>query len=310
LRDYPKSDRTLKELADGLYGGKGIITNQTVRQVLMAGGMAPDFAWSSRSATGAPPEIDFIHRSSAGAEIYFVMNRSSNAVALDCAFRVQGLAPELWDAVSGEHRFASAYAETNGGATLPLHLEACGSMFVVFREAASKHPATAADNWPALADVGELSGPWTVSFDPRWGGPESVSFDKLESWTARAEAGIKYYSGTAVYRKTFTPPAAAGQRIVLDLGGVRELAEVKVNGHSCGIVWTPPFRVDITDALKAGENLLEVEVVNFWPNRIIGDQFLPPAQRLTRTNIRKLAKTTPLMESGLLGPVRLLSEKQ
>ena len=310
LQDYPKSDLMLNELADGMYGGKGIITNQTVRQVLLAGSLAPDFAWSSRSATGAQPEIDFIHRSSSGVEIYFVMNRSSNDVALDCAFRVNGLAPELWDAVSGEHRFASAYSEKDGCATLPLHLEACGSMFVVFREAASKHPSTAAGNWPELAVISELSGPWTVSFDPRWGGPGSVSFDKLESWTARAEAGIKYYSGTAVYRQTFTPPLAAGQRMLLDLGGVRELAEVKVNGHSCGIVWTPPFRVDITGAVQQGENSLEVEVVNFWPNRIIGDQFLPPAQRLTRTNIRKLTKTTPLMESGLLGPVRLLSEKQ
>ena len=182
-------------------------------------------------------------------------------------------------------------------------------MFVVFREATSKHPPAASGNWPKLTLISELSGPWTVSFDTHWGGPASASFDKLESWTARAEPGIKYYSGTAVYSKTFTLRAAAGQKTLLDLGVVRELAEVKVNGHSCGIIWTPPFRVDITSAVKEGENSLEIEVVNFWPNRIIGDQFLPPEQRMTRTNIRALKKTTPLMESGLLGPVRLLSEK-
>jgi len=147
-------------------------------------------------------------------------------------------------------------------------------------------------------------------FDTRsnWAGPESAIFDRLESWTARPEAGIKYYSGTAVYRKTFTLPAKSGPKVFLDLGGVRELAEIKVNGQSCGIVWTPPFRVGITTAGRAGENSLEIEVVNFWPNRIIGDQFLAPSQRLTRTNIRKLTKTTALMDSGLLGPVRVLSD--
>ena len=230
-------------------------------------------------------------------------------MALDGTFRVKGLAPELWDAVSGQHHFAAAYSEKDGCTTLPLHFDPCGSIFVVFREAASKHPSAASGNWPELAVIRELPGPWTVSFDKHWGGPKSASFDKLESWTARAEPGVKYYSGTAVYRKTFTLPSATGQKVLLDLGQVRELAEVKVNGHSCGIVWTPPFRADITGVIKKGKNSLAIEVVNFWPNRIIGDQFLPPGERLTRTNIRKLTQTTPLMQSGLLGPVRLLSEK-
>jgi hypothetical protein len=307
LQDYPKSDQMLKRLADEVYGGSGIITNQTARQVLLAKGLAPDFQWTARGGNGATPEIDFIHRTGAGAEIYFVANRSSNAVTLDCAFRVGGLAPELWDAVSGEHRLAASYVQETGRTTLPLQLDPCGSMFVVFRQAASKHPPAASGNWPRLAVIREISGPWTVRFDPRWGGPESATFGDLESWTRRAEVGVKYYSGTAVYGNTFILTGAAGQKMFLDLGGVRELAEVKVNGRSCGIAWTPPFRVDITDAVKEGENSLEIEVVNFWPNRIIGDEFLPPGQRLTRTNIRRLTKTTPLMESGLLGPVRLLS---
>jgi hypothetical protein len=93
---------------------------------------------------------------------------------------------------------------------------------------------------------------------------------------------------------------------LLDLGSVRELAEVRVNGQPCGIVWAPPFRVDISQWVKPGANNLEVDVVNFWPNRIIGDAALPTAERRTRTNIRKLTKDIPLMPSGLLGPVRLL----
>ena len=136
-----------------------------------------------------------------------------------------------------------------------------------------------------------------------------MPFDVLEDWTRRPEPGIKYYSGTATYTKRFDlagDVAKPSGRLVLDLGNVRELASVKLNGKSLGVVWAPPFRVDVTEAVKPTDNLLEVEVVNFWPNRIIGEQSLPEAQRLTRTNIRKLTAGTPLMTSGLLGPVRIL----
>ncbi|HEY3914167.1 MAG TPA: glycosyl hydrolase, partial [Verrucomicrobiae bacterium] len=304
LNDYPKCDEQLNALADKLYGN-GIITNQSARELLLARGVPPDFEWSN-AGSGPQPEIDFIHRKTAEGEIYFVANRSSNTVALNCEFRVNGLAPELWDPVSGEHHFATSCEEKEGRTSLPLHFDPCGAWFVIFREPAAGHPTVATRNWPEFQEMTELAGPWTVQFDPRWGGPDSVTFDKLESWTRRTEPGIKYYSGTATYHKTFTLPALTGQKIMLDLGAVRELAEVKVNGSSCGILWTPPFRADITGAVHAGENSLEVEVVNFWPNRIIGDKALPLNKRFTRTNVAAFKRYSPLMESGLLGPVRLL----
>ena len=151
-----------------------------------------------------------------------------------------------------------------------------------------------------------------MRFDPKWGGPESAAFDQLVSWTERPEPGIKYFSGTAVYRKSFDLPEAlrkAGERVALDLGEVKELAEVRLNGKDLGILWARPFRVDITASVRPENNQLEVEVVNFWPNRIIGDQFLPADKRFTRTNIRKLTRETPLMPSGLLGPVSLMAEE-
>jgi hypothetical protein len=149
-----------------------------------------------------------------------------------------------------------------------------------------------------------------VTFDTKWGGPVSAQFDALVSWPDRSEPGIRYFSGTAIYRKEFEVPAGSSNKsLQLDLGNVRELAEVKVNGKSCGIVWAPPFRVDISHALKPGVNQLEVEVVNFWPNRIIGDQFLPEGERLTKTNIRQLTRNSPLMPSGLMGPVRLVARQ-
>jgi hypothetical protein len=212
--------------------------------------------------------------------------------------------------VSGERRFATAYTEAGGRTMLPLEFPPCGSLLVVFREPASAHPASTVNNAATYEPQQELSGSWTVTFDPKWGGPASAQFDSLISWPQRSEPGIKFYSGTATYLKTFDLPESAishqPSAILLDLGNVRELAEVRVNGQSLGVVWAPPFRVDITDAVKPGANRLEIEVVNFWPNRIIGDASLPPDQRLTKTNIRKLTSGTPLMESGLLGPVRLL----
>jgi hypothetical protein len=155
--------------------------------------------------------------------------------------------------------------------------------------------------------LAEGTGPWSVEFAPEWGGPKSVEFPSLVDWTARSEPGIRFYSGTAIYRKSLEiKRVAAGKSLWLDLGDVCELAEVKINGQSCGIVWAPPFRVDITRALKPGPNQIEIEVVNFWPNRIIGDQALPESERVTHTNIRELTRDTPLMPSGLLGPVRVM----
>ena len=228
-----------------------------------------------------------------------------------------GKAPELWNAVTGERKFAAAYEEKDGRTLVPLDFSPCGSWFVIFREPAKNHPATAKPNDDflnsQLSTLNSLTGAWTVHFDPKWGGLETAQFDSLVSWPTRPEPGIKFYSGTAVYEKTFDMSDASlvtrhSSRLFLDLGKVRELAEVKVNGKSCGIVWCPPFRVDITDAVKPGENKLSVEVVNFWPNRIIGDASLPKEQRLTRTNIRKLTAKTPLEEAGLFGPVKILTQ--
>ena len=318
LKDFPECDAQVAKLAAQLWAdcdgkslkhhalGKGrVLSGQTAREVLLADGMWPDFEFS-----GGKPEavIDYLHRHADGAEIYFVANRSNRWEDIRCTFRVGGKAPELWDAVSGEHRFAAAYEEKDGRTALPLELSPCGSCFVIFREPAGGHPATARSNSLKLEPREELAGPWTVKFDPKWGGPAPTEFEQLVSWSERPEPGIKYYSGTATYTKTFDRPAPSPgthPRVWLDLGNVRELAEVLLNGKALGIIWAPPFRVEITDVVKPTGNQLEVEVVNFWPNRIIGDASLPAEQRLTRTNIRKLTKDTALMPSGLLGPVYL-----
>ncbi len=180
----------------------------------------------------------------------------------------------------------------------------------------------------------EIDGPWEVRFPAGWDAPERTTFGKLASWTENENLGIRYFSGTATYTKRFTMPRMVTEppmRVVLDLGDVRELARVRLNGKAVAAFWKAPFRVDVTDSVKVGENLLEVEVTNLWTNRLIGDEqypddmgwegdhlkgwpewFLkgeprPEPRRKTFTTWRHISKDTPLLPSGLLGPVTLRS---
>ena len=331
LSDYPKSEAAVSRLAVELWGensgsatatlnhvGKGrVISGQTAREVLARDAIKPDFDFSLRSpfstpGAQSPTLLDYIHRADGNTDIYFVANRTNSWADADCTFRVTGKGPELWDPVSGVMHPAAAFSEADGRTTLPLRFAPYGSMFVVFRKPFTQPPVAAGQgNFPNFSSPQDIIGPWTVQFDPKWGGPASVVFEQLVNWTQRPEEGIRHYSGTATYRKTFDVPEALrgqGRRLTLDLGDVKNLAEVRLNGKNLGILWAVPFRVDVTDAIKPTGNSLEIEVVNFWPNRIIGDELLPAEKRFTRTNIRKLTKDTPLMDSGLLGPVSLLAE--
>jgi len=157
----------------------------------------------------------------------------------------------------------------------------------------------------------ELVGKWEVRFDNKWGGPEHFEMNPLKSWIRFDDPGIKYYSGTAVYSKSFdlTPKEINGKQVLLDLGNVQEMAAVKINGKQLQVLWNAPFRYDITPYVKPGTNRLEVEVVNMWPNRLIGDADLPVEKRLTKTNVSKFNvsdREKYLRESGLLGPVKVI----
>ena len=321
LRDYPQCDQEVRRLAAEVWGdcdghrvtehkyGKGtVFLGQTPREILAGRGVEPDFQYSTKDAF-----IDFIHRSTGDAEIYFVANRNDRQEVLDCTFRVSGKQPELWDPVTGEIRIARAFKQSGGRTSLPLEFAPYGSLFIVFR---TPIPATlygvASKNSPTLSTKMPITGPWTVRFDPKWGGPETAEFKVLESWTARPEEGIKYYSGTGTYIKTFRYSADSlkpGQRVLLDLGEVKDIAEVRLNGRQLGVAWTKPFRVDMTNALKTGENKLQIAVTNQWPNRLIGDGKLPPGKRFTNTNVLDYYQPKrgghQLLRSGLLGPVTI-----
>jgi hypothetical protein len=270
-------------------------TNQTARALLAAHGILPDFE--------GPPGTDYVHRRAGDTEIYFVRNAKPEALHAVITLRVNGKAPEFWHPDTGRIEDAPAYQPTaDGRMRLPLTLEPNGSVFVVFRRPGSGRKAVVAEAAPQ-APPRPVSGPWTVSFTPGWGAPAQATFDKLISWSDHPDPGVRYYSGTARYSTHIDLPTA--REWTLDLGDVREIAEVWLNGQSLGILWKKPFAVDLGPAARMGSNLLEVEVVNLWPNRLIGDQQLPPEKRFTHTNIVKFTATSPLMPSGLLGPVIL-----
>jgi len=282
----------LRRIAAELWDS-GKITTRSAREALALLQVAAD-------VEGIP---DWIHRRTDDADIYFLSNQQPQGISGDVTFRIAGKQPELWDAVSGSHRDAAAFTQRDGRTTVPLEFPPYGSLFVVFRKDATGNGA--GRNFPTFAKVADISGTWQVHFEPKWGGPASVRFDELISWTRRSEDGIKFYSGTATYRKTFDLGSVTlNDRLFLDLGDLRNLAEVRLNGRRAGIVWTPPFRVDITGMVKATGNVLEIDVVNTWYNRLIKDLTLPPGERLTKTNIRLKPGTTPA-DSGLLGPVTL-----
>ena len=303
-----ESERSDAIWAEPQSGIRRIVVGRSARQTLLDAGVPPDFEQTGLSPSG---EIHWIHRRAGDADIYFLASQWQPSEKVHCIFRVAGKQPELWDPVTGTIRAAASFHQKDGRTVIPLEFGPYGSIFVIFRiPIASSAVGKAATNYPMNETVQlTLSGPWDVSFDPEWGGPENASFDQLVDWTTRPEEGIKHYSGTAVYHKTFDIPRPLknGERLMLDLGVLHEVGAVRFNGHDLGTVWTKPARVDITDAWKTITNSLEITVVNLWPNRMIGDASLSAESQLTETNVHKFSTRSPLLPSGLLGPVRVLS---
>jgi hypothetical protein len=297
-----------KAVTEHAYGSGKVYWGKPVAEVLAAARVAPDVVLGDSAAT-----LAWIHRQAGDVDIYFVANQRDRAQDVAASFRASGREPELWDAATGETQPAS-YTRRDGRTDMPLHLDPYGSTFVVFRR-----PTSVASREPEVWSRGELAkmsgplatapGPWEVRFQSDRGAPATARFDSLMSWTKSSDPGVKYFSGTATYVKSLDMPTAAFQpdtRIEIDLGVVKEIAEVVVNGTPVGgILWKPPYRADVTSALHAGTNRIEVRVTSLWPNRMIGDLQPDVTKSYTFTDFRPFTKDSPLLESGLLGPVRL-----
>ncbi len=315
MEGYPEADLRVQELAAKLWGGeaagkrvnrygKGIVyEGYTLGELFAELDVLPDFG------VDASLPLLYGHRTMNGTEIYFVSNQSEEPVVFDASFRVEGLRPEWWQPVTGAMRELKAYETGGRTTTVPMRLEPLESGFVVFRRPALRTPHEGGweDNFPQPAVAAAVEGPWTVRFEaPDGEGDFTATLSEPEDWSQSADERMRYFSGKATYRTAFDKPAMAeGERLSLDLGRVGVMAKVRVNGAYAGGVWTPPYRVDITDFVHEGGNEVEIEVVNTWVNRLIGDSRLPASERRTWCPYTEYGPESPLQEAGLLGPVTL-----
>jgi hypothetical protein len=265
--------------------------------------VVPDFEYTKPEGD---TEVLFVHRKLSDGDLYYVDNRQDRNEDLDATFRVTGKEAELWHSDTGVMEPAS-FRTADGRTTVPLHLEPWGTVFVVFRKpakSASRNLAKISDN--AIATV---EGPWDLSFQADRGAPAKITLDKLASWSDNPDEGVKYFSGTGTYTKTIQAPRdwfKRGAHLSIDLGEVKNLAEVSVNGKALGIVWKTPYRVDVTNVLKPGSNALEIKVINPWANRIIGDRQPNVTKTYTFTSPKYYKADAKLVPSGLLGPVQVI----
>ncbi len=309
------SQSEFHSLANELFGdgngvhhvGKGTVyAGDTVAEALSAMNVSPDFAYTTES--GGQANLKFVHRKLADGDLYFIDNRSDDPARVQATFRVSGRAPMLWYSETGKTAPAS-YSMAGGHTTVPLKLGPWGTVFVVFRKPTSQK------SWSAPVEtetqLATVDGPWKVDFPSDWGAPPSITLDQLASWSTNNDDGVKYFSGTATYTKTLDAPASwfhPDAQIWIDLGDVKNLAEVSVNGKPLGIVWHTPYRVDATSALHPGDNELSIRVTNAWVNRLIGDQQPGVTKKYTFADYKPYQADSPLLPSGLLGPVTVVRE--
>jgi hypothetical protein len=296
-----------RSLVDGLWGSgvnKGkVFGGSTVAQALASIGAPPDFEYTKpREDTS----LAFVHRALSDGDLYWVVNGNTRAETLEASFRVMGKEPELWHAETGLVEPA-AYLVADGRTIVPLRLAPDDAVFVVLRRPSTALARALPD--PVETDLTTLGGPWDVAFQAGRGAPDRIRLDALISWSDSSDLGVKYFSGTGTYAKTVEAPAEwfkPGARLWLDLGDVKNLAEVTVNGQALGTLWKAPFRIDATSALKPGANTLEIKVANLWVNRLIGDKQPGVTKTYTYTAVEFYKADSPLLPSGLLGPVRIM----
>ena len=286
------------------WGAGRVFSGISLAATLQSMKIEPDFNYlnpADRKAT-----VWFVHRGIADGDLYYVNNRENHPLRIQAHFRVSRRAAEIWHADSGVIE-PTSYRQLGDMTVVPLELASQDAVFVVFRQLSLEPHRTVPK--PVRQTLGTVSGPWKVRFQPGRGAPEHLIFPELKSWETSSDPGIKYFSGTASYETELNIPEpwlTRGGRLELDLGGVKEIAEVLLGDKSAGIAWKPPYRIDVTEFLKVGANRLRVRVTNLWPNRLIGDK-QPGMPRVSATTLNPYTADSPLFSSGLRGPVTVQS---
>ena len=289
-----------KEKGENAIGNGKVYAGYSIAEVLGLLKIGPDFSYTRPHDD---TELLFVHHELNDIDIYWINNRNNRTETAKAVFRVDKRVPEIWHPETGEIEDAS-YSISDGRTEIPLRLDPEDAIFVVFRKRAVKTSVTVAR--PVENHLALIDGPWDLNFQPGRGAPSGIVADKLTSWSQNSDPGIKYFSGTGTYTKVIQAPAGwfkEDQQLWLDLGDVKNLAEVIVNGKSQGIVWKMPFRVNLTGQIKQGENRLEVKITNLWVNRLIGDQQPGVTKKITYTSEPYYSAGSTLMPAGLMGPV-------
>lgn len=287
----PQSDPSIADnstefhnIVNEIWNGNNakVFTGKGLGDVMNALNIQPDFAYTKPQAD---TKLMYVHRKLNDGDVYRADNRHGRREDLEATFRVAGKIPELWFAETGKTEPLS-YNIADGVTKVKLHMEPNDAFFVVFKNKA----ANTSFELPAVQvkELATINDAWNVNFQKDRGAPAAIKMNELSSWTDNADAGVKYFSGTGTYTKTITAPAdwfTKDTELWLNLGDVKNLAEVTVNGKLLGVLWKKPFRVNVTDALKQGTNQVEIKVTNLWVNRIIGDAQPGITSKITYTSM-------------------------
>ncbi|MAU71193.1 MAG: glycoside hydrolase [Pseudozobellia sp.] len=288
-------DGAFQEMAEEIWSKPNVGANVALDQV-------PDVDFSETDH-----DIRFRHRATGDSHIYWLNNRSAQAIKSKLGFRVTGKKPQKWNPQTGEVSDIG-YSTSENQTWIDLDYTPWDAFFILFIDETDQNSFSVPE--ADSETIAEINGPWQVAFQGNRGAPSSKAFEDLVSWTDQEEEGIKHFSGTATYSNTFSiSNIEDGAKYTLDLGEVKNIAEVSVNGNAIGTLWKTPFTIDISDALKSGDNTLEVKVTNTWVNRLIGDAVKEPAQRITFTTMPFYRGGEELLPSGLMGDVKILQMK-
>lgn len=282
--------------------GKGKVFNtKETGSALKEMGLAPDFSYVSPNEKS---NVMFIHRKLEDGGIYFIANQTDQEDRIEASFRLSGYIAELWDPATG-HIAPVSYRIENGRTHVTIPIDRFGSVFVVLRQKTKDQSRIIPET--QLQTLMEIEGPWQVNFQADRGAPATENFENLTDFRDNSNPGIRYFSGIATYTKEVqVSEDMAGMQLWLDLGQVHNLAEVWINGKLAGTAWKPPYRIDISRLVTAGQNKIEIRSVNLWVNRLIGDAQPGAENKVTLTTRNFYRADSPLVPSGLIGPVKIL----
>ena len=343
LMNFPACDDTVKSIGNEVWGnglqnnfGKGFVFRK-FEDAIRRTALSPDFFIKGDTTAD---KSNIVHRHSGTADIYFIVNRTKDHKTLTVSFRIGGMLPELWQAEDGSMIDAPVWQAANGRTEVELDLKGEQSVFVVFRKETSLKGESNKMEFKTVSET-VVTGEWDVSFLPKLDSPFQIKFPELIDLSKHKSKRLNYFSGTATYHKKLNigpEMVGKGKRLELLLGELNDIAEIKLNGKEVGVLWYPPYQVDITKFIRAGENELAVAVTNNWANRLIGDEqeerdfnvkhagkgfyltrfpewFIndrprPSSGRKTFSIWYYYTRDSRLQPAGLVGPVKLKSETQ